>query len=224
MTETYLAYLWLIPLLVALYIAINAFVVLNRKIPSLHLSTTFSNVKIALIEKDLDDLTDVYVICHRITQPNADFRSAVINKLMQRVHYHFYVSKSSYEKEHDNRFFLKYFQACISIAETECTDDTDRDFSKLFSFASLPIEWNDYPYMFYLYKDTDGVDRLLSFRGTKKGVGLAPEYESLDIKSAATIARSIGIFTAQGTRFASQEEASNVLSFLEHKVKNCTAE
>ena len=132
--------------------------------------------ELGLIEGRIADLNEVIVIADRIK-------------------YIFLISEHKYENEKNS--YWKIFQA---IGEAVKHNYKIENHIEIYS---LNFDWEDYPYVFYRYKDADtNKQKAFAYMGTQLREGIADEYELIN----PTIARKMLELAFKGVTIPTYEK------------------
>jgi hypothetical protein len=135
------------------------------------------------LEKSINNLSDVIIVCHQIEEPKGELLNAVKENLSRGVRYTFLVSRDCYQLE-KNRYFQFFVTTANILSETLATPIKVRDLVRI---KPLRTNWNDSPYIFY--KARKGDDSLLTivFRGDEMNQGICEVYNLIDPSVAPAI-------------------------------------
>jgi hypothetical protein len=172
--------LLIIPVVVILATAILMLREIQRAIPP---SGWLLLGELGRIERDLRHLEDVVVILDKIERPYHMLLDAVIDNLRTNVKYHFFVASDHY---HDSlEQFGPFFEKLIEVAATLTNARISKN-DKLAFIYQLPFPRDDYPYIFYCFRNGGPDDTLveksmsiIGFRGCDHGRGIADQYYRL---------------------------------------------
>jgi hypothetical protein len=152
-----------------------------------------TSADVALIEKILPNLRSVVVLCNKIDDPNVEFKKAVLDNFSEGVSYSFFVSKANSSKPQLDRYrdtFLHLHAASLPVESTDPKASKASpciSFSDFFSIGVLPLDWQNVPYIFYVFGKKDHAAVTIAFKGTEPGVGISSSY----VKVEETEARAI---------------------------------
>mgnify|MGYP003434034837 FL=1 len=151
--------------------------------------------ELGLIEGRIADLNEVIVIADRIEEPIHELYSSVKENLKKGVKYIFLISEHKYENEKNS--YWKIFQA---IGEAVKHNYKIENHIEIYS---LNFDWEDYPYVFYRYKDADtNKQKAFAYMGTQLREGIADEYELIN----PTIARKMLELAFKGVTIPTYEK------------------
>ena len=90
--------------------------------------------------------------------------------------------------------YFKIFRTLAEIVKGRLNvppSDADELAKNAVTIRQLPYEWNNYPYIFYQFKNQDGKISTIGLRGDQLCEGIADGYEFVDEVSAHTIASTV---------------------------------
>src|SRR5439155_709963 len=122
--------------------------------------------QLATIEGSVQDLVRVMVVANTIEKPEGSLGRAVEHNFARNVEYLFLISSSKAADEKERYF--KIFEAYKQIRNPK---------SQLLDIKALPFEWDDYPIVFYQYRDPNAVLASVAFRGSELREGITKFYE-----------------------------------------------
>jgi hypothetical protein len=190
-----LGILWLCFVAVAVYFCralYGTFQAVGR--PDLLSKRHITRQQLAEIEEKLDRLERVTVIADRLTEPDLKLHHAISDNVQQGVKYHYFVSKQTTDSEMIfYHRFLKSIQATNeavnggqSYTNARMDDrpsptvekQASMGNSSFYDLQRIEYDLNDFPYVCYEYEDAENeIKKVLMYRGTQKGVGIADRYE-----------------------------------------------
>jgi hypothetical protein len=135
------------------------------------------------LENDINDLSDVIIVCHQIEEPEGKLLNAVKKNLSRGVRYTFLVSKDCYQLE-VNRYFQFFVTTASILSETLATPIRVRELVRI---RPLRMNWNDSPYIFYRAKKEDDSLATIVFKGDEMNQGICEVYNLIDPSIAPTI-------------------------------------
>jgi hypothetical protein len=139
--------------------------------------------EISTLEKSIDYLSEIIIVCHQVERPEGKLLDAVEENLARGIRYTFLVSRDSYQLEVN-----RYYQFFVTIANivSETTNHPIRA-SELVRIKPLRINWNDSPYIFYRTKREENIQATIVFRGNSLNQGICKVYNLLDHSIAPAI-------------------------------------
>jgi hypothetical protein len=148
--------------------------------------------ELALIERSIENLKQVYIISNTIEKPNPTFLGSVIENFRNGVQYNFFVASASISRPmlDDYRvWFEQVYNATKSAAQSDDGGQIRETASldDLFQIRVLPGHWLNPPYVFYSYEPQPGHTETLAFRGSKIGGSASPFYQTISPEDAETI-------------------------------------
>ena len=172
------------------YAIIMAFILLKNR-NDVRNQRTITIHELAKIEKLIDRLIRVTVIADRLNPPGRDLALAIQDNFLQGVNYQYFVSRRTTDEEIASyHAFLGHIletSKLISPAASR-TDSVDqlpdcdpKASAPYYKIYRIDYDPDDYPYICYEYLESKGSDRqkVLMYRGTEKGVGIARIYEKV---------------------------------------------
>lgn len=135
------------------------------------------------LEKSINHLSDVIIVCHQIQRPEGKLLDAVEENLSRGVRYTFLVSRDCYQLE-VNRYFQFFVTIANILSQTLATPVRARDLVRI---KPLRTNWNDSPYIFYKARKGDDSLVTIVFRGNETNQGICKVYNLIDPSIAPTI-------------------------------------
>lgn len=153
-----------------------------------------SRAEQALVEKQLNRLARVIVMCDRVDRPERGFLDAVKDNFTTGVKYVFLVSNRSTDQQLDQyREIFTEIGAAVRAegnARKLIGEDVLVFDDPLFEVHRLKQNWSDYPYICYEFicdASAEPSSRYLMYRGSEIGVGIAPEYHKVSPEIAHSL-------------------------------------
>jgi len=131
------------------------------------------------LEGSLPDLVRVMIVADKIEKPEGTLGKAVESNFSKNVEYLFLISSSMAPSEKGK--YYKLFEAYHQINNPE---------ANLLDIKALPFEWDNYPIIFYQFKDNEKF-AIVAFRGSDLKKGITKLYERIPAEYAHTIAKSL---------------------------------
>jgi hypothetical protein len=154
--------------------------------PIIEIKERMSLDEMSALEKSIDNLAEVIIVCHQLQQPNGQLLKSVEKNFANKVQYTFLISRENYAEEvaKDRPFF-------VSVANSFVRNNSDiqkgTEIDKLIRIIPLNINWNDNPYIFYITKKEDLVESAIVFRGDAQNQGICNYYNVVERDSASTL-------------------------------------
>lgn len=136
--------------------------------------------QLGCFEGSAPNLVRVLVVANRIEQPEGSLRKAVEDNFAKNVEYLFLISSSTAASE--QKGYYQIFQAYQKIKNPN---------ADLLDIKALPFEWDDYPIIFYQFKQNDDKLASVAYRGSHLRKGITKFYELVPAEYAHTIAKSL---------------------------------
>jgi len=156
------------------YAVIKAFRSLAERNRDLRFKQTIDIHELAKIEENIGRLVGVTVIADRLNEPGSDLAHAIQDNFLQGVRYQYFVSLRTTDAEIKNYDeFLGHIAATANMIQAGAAN---------YSIRRIEYDLNDFPYVCYEYLEQEGADRkkVLMYRGTDRGVGIARAYMKVD--------------------------------------------
>jgi len=136
---------------------------------------------LGIIEGKINDLSDVFVPCHRVDAPKGSMMEAVKINMKRGVRYTFLVSPENYTRSEKT-----YYQYFLAIAKTVSWESQGIfSINDLIRIRPLKERWSFKPHIFYKTKEDDnGIEATIVYRGDIQDVGLANNYTLLNPEDA----------------------------------------
>lgn len=129
--------------------------------------------ELGLIEGGISNLNEVIVIADRIEEPTNELYYSVKENLKKGIKYIFLISEHKFEKEKNS--YWKIFQAIGEAVKH------NYKIENALEIYSLNFDWEDYPYVFYRFTDTETKkQKAFAYMGTQLREGIADEYELIN--------------------------------------------
>ena len=153
---------------------------------------------LSVIERDMENLSEVVIIANKAEKPDFLLLDAVRDNLLEGVNYYFYVSETN--AAYATTVVEPFFEGVIKLLRMSDLSE-GKTIGKV-HFETTGFEWAGlYPFAFYLYhkpgqKPTHGHRHVLGFRGTVLDVGVADQYMMIQGEVSKTIINQMKNFTA----------------------------
>ena len=131
------------------------------------------------LEGSVPNLVRVMVVADKIEKPEGSLSKAVEGNFAKNVEYLFLISASTAASE--KKGYFQIFKAYQQIKNPG---------TRLLDIKALPFEWDDYPIIFYQYRDKNQ-PATVAFRGSDVKKGITKFYERVPAEYAHTIATSL---------------------------------
>lgn len=135
--------------------------------------------ELGYLEGSVPHLVRVMVVANKIEKPEGALGKAVEDNFAKNVEYLFLISGSTAATE--KKRYYRIFQAYQQMQNSD---------ARLPDIKALPFEWDDYPIIFYYYKDQEH-PAIVAFRGSDIKKGITKYYERVPAEYAHTIAMSL---------------------------------
>ena len=176
-----------------------------------------STVQMAKIEKDFENLTDVYLKADQIELVTKDnFREildALIDNFIEGINYNFIVPSEYYKSESKK---INNLYNSIRDMANQFELGSDHTLGN-FNLVSDPIKQyhSDYPYLFYVSNQENSLS-VTCFRGEEMGVGISNNYRRLEPEPSRTMfLRILPFFDVVNTQNIRESLSRNELVFIE---------
>lgn len=179
--------------------------VLRSHLQYLRPGDTISTKDFALLERDINNLKQVIVVCDQVESPSDLLYDSIKDNLGEGVKYKFFVSSDKLDKSKAEplTFFKNAERLKLGLTEDQPTTLTE--------ILDLGHQRNDNPYVFLVSNGGDS-NKVICFKGTEIGVGVASSYTFVD----QDIARNLfNILARSFPKFVEEREQADFAGSME---------